>query len=114
MLYDQAALHAAWDLCKGWSRAERHALRSDVNRIGLKAQVGGRTVQAVAQDLLAIGREGLKRRARGREGLVDETPYLEPLDEIAESGITPAERLLDLYNGPWRGEVRNVFDEAAY
>ena len=114
VLYDQAALHAAWDLCKGWSRAERHALRSDVNRIGLKAQVGGRTVQAVAQDLLAIGREGLKRRARGREGLANEAPYLEPLDEIAESGITPAERLLDLYNGPWRGEVRNVFDEAAY
>jgi glutamate--cysteine ligase len=114
LLYDQAALHAAWDLCKGWSRTDRHALRSDVNRIGLKAQVGGRTVQAVARDLLAIAREGLKRRGRGREGLADETPYLEPLDEIAESGITPAERLLELYDGPWRGEVRNVFDEAAY
>ena len=44
----------------------------------------------------------------------DETAYLTPLDEIAESGITPAERLLELYSGPWRGEVRNVFDEAAY
>ena len=114
VLYDDAALHAAWDLCKDWSRAERHALRADTARIGLKAQVAGRTVQAVAQDMLAIAREGLRRRAREREGLIDETSYLAPLDEIAETGITPAERLLELYNGPWRGEVRNVFDEAAY
>jgi glutamate--cysteine ligase len=36
------------------------------------------------------------------------------LEEIAETGVTPAERLLDLYNGPWRGDVRRVFDEFAY
>ncbi len=114
LLYDDAALHAAWDLCKGWRPADRHALRADVARTGLKAQVAGRSVQAVAQDLLAIAREGLRRRAREREGLADETSYLAPLDEIAESGITPAERLLELYEGSWRGEVRNVFDEAAY
>ena len=114
LLYDDAALNAAWDLCKGWSRADRHQLRTDAARLGLKAEVAGRTVQAVAQDMLAIAREGLRRRRREREGLVDETSYLAPLDEIADSGITPAERLLELYNGAWRGEVRNVFEEAAY
>jgi glutamate--cysteine ligase len=114
VLYDDAALHAAWDLCKGWSRADREDLRGDVARVGLKAEVAGRSVKAVAQDLLAIAREGLRRRRRDREGLIDETSYLSPLDEIAESGITPAERLLELYEGPWRGEVRNVFEEAAY
>ena len=114
LLYDDAALHAAWDLCKGWSPADRHGLRGDVARVGLKAQVAGRSVKALAQDVLAIAREGLRRRAREREGLADETSYLTPLDEIAESGITPAERLLELYEGPWRGEVRNVFEEAAY
>ena len=114
LLYDDAALNAAWDLCKGWSRTDRHRLRGDTARLGLKAEVAGRSVQAVAQDMLAIAREGLRRRRREREGLVDETSYLAPLDEIAESGVTPAERLLELYNGAWRGEVRNVFEEAAY
>ena len=114
LLYDDAALHAAWDLCKNWSRGDRHQLRTDAARLGLKAEVAGRTVQAVAQDMLAIAREGLRRRGREREGLADETSYLAPLDEIAESGVTPAERLLELYHGSWRGEVRNVFEEAAY
>ena len=114
LLYDNAALNAAWDLCKGWTSSDRETLRGDVARVGLKAEVAGRSVQAVAQDVLAIAREGLKRRRREREGLADETSYLSPLDEIAESGITPAEHLLELYHGAWRGEVRNVFEEAAY
>ena len=45
---------------------------------------------------------------------MDETGYLSDLDEIAESGITPAERLLELYNGPWNGDVRRVFEDFAY
>jgi glutamate--cysteine ligase len=114
IFYDDAALHAAWDLCKGWSAAERNRLREDAARLGLKAEIAGRKVQHVAQDLLAIAREGLRRRGRGREGLLDETSYLAPLDEIAESGITPAEHLLELYNGSWRDEVRNVFEAAAF
>ena len=114
VLYDDAALAAAWDLCKTWTSEDRHGLRADAARTGLKGQVAGRPVQDVAKDLLAIAREGLRRRARSREGLIDETAYLAPLDEIADSGVTIADRLLELYHGPWRGEVRNVFDEMAY
>jgi glutamate--cysteine ligase len=114
VFYDGAALSAAWDLCKGWSASDRNRLRADAARQGLKARIAGRQVQAVAQDLLAIAREGLRRRARAREGLADETSYLSPLDEIADSGVTPAEHLLELYHGPWRGDVRNVFEAAAF
>ena len=114
VFYDQGALEAAWDLCRDWSASDRSRLRVDAARLGLKAEVAGRSLQAVAQDLLAIAREGLRRRARGREGLADETSYLAPLDEVAESGITPAERLLALYHGPWRGDVRNVFEAVAF
>jgi glutamate--cysteine ligase len=114
VFYDGAALTAAWDLCKGWSASDRDLLRADAARRGLKATIAGRSVQAVAQDLLAIAREGLRGRGRAREGLADETSYLAPLDEIADSGVTPAERLLELYHGAWRGDVRNVFEAAAF
>ena len=114
VLYDDAALHAAWDLCKGWSLEEHERLRADAARLGLRAEIGGRTLQAVAQDLLAIAREGLKRRARLSGGLVDETGYLAELEAIAATGVTPAERLLERYHGPWAGDVRPVFEEAAY
>ena len=114
LLYDDAALAAAWDLAKDWTREDRASLREDVTRLGLKADVAGRSVQAVAQDMVAIAREGLKSRARRGPILADETPYLNPLDEIAASGITPAERLLEAYHGAWAGDLKNAFDELAY
>ena len=63
---------------------------------------------------VAIARQGLKNRNRLSAGMVDESNYLTELEEIAESGITPAERLLELYNGPWNGDVRRVFEDFAY
>jgi glutamate--cysteine ligase len=114
VLYDSAALAAAWDLCKGWEIADHERLRADVARLGLKAEVAGRTVQAIARDLLEIAREGLKRRNRLSGGLVDESGYLGELVEIAASGVTPAERLLELYAGPWQGDAGKVFEAFAY
>jgi glutamate--cysteine ligase len=114
ILYDSAALAAAWDLCKHWKIEDHEALREDVARRGLKAEIAGRTVQDIAKDLLAIAREGLKNRNRLSGGLVDETGYLMELEEIAASGITPAERLLELYNGPWGGDASKAFEAFAY
>ena len=114
IFYDSQALAAAWDLCKGWPLEEHERLRADVARLGLKAKIGGRTVQDVAKDMVAIARSGLKNRNRLNGGLVDETGYLAELEEIADSGLTPADRLLELYNGPWAGDVSKVFESHAY
>jgi len=114
IFYDSQALAAAWDLCKDWPLEEHERLRADVARLGLKAKIGGRTVQDVAKDMVAIARSGLKNRNRLNGGLVDETGYLAELEEIADSGLTPAERLLELYNGPWAGDVSKVFESHAY
>jgi len=112
--YDSQALAAAWDLCKDWPLEDHERLRADVATQGLKAKIGGRTAQDVAKDMVAIARSGLKNRNRLNGGMVDETGYLTELEEIADSGITPAERLLELYHGPWKGDVRPVFEAFAY
>jgi glutamate--cysteine ligase len=80
----------------------------------LKATVAGRTAQDVAKDFIAIARQGLKNRARLDGGLSDETGYLGEIEAVAESGITPAERLLEAYHGPWEGDVSRVFEALAY
>ena len=114
VLYDEAALAAAWDLCKHWDIADHERLRADVARRGLKAEIAGRTVQDIAKDMLAIARQGLKARNRLSGGMDDETGYLSELDHIAESGITPAERLLELYNTRWAGDASRAFEDFAY
>jgi glutamate--cysteine ligase len=114
LLYDPAAQAAAWDLCKDWTIEQREALRGDAARLGLKAQIAGRTVRDVARDVLAIAREGLNRRNRLSGSLSNESSYLSDLEEIVDTGLTPAERLLELYNGAWDGEATSAFDATAY
>jgi glutamate--cysteine ligase len=112
ILYDDAALEAAWELCKAWTTEQRTALRVDAARHGLKATIAGRSLQDVAKDVVEIAREGLKRRARFNAAGQDERAFLNPVAEVADSGITPAERLLELYHGPWAGDVQRVFELA--
>ena len=114
ILYDAPSLAAAWDLCKGWDIADHERLRRDVTRLGLKAEVAGRSVRDIAVDMVGIARHGLKNRAKFSGGMVDERGYLSELEDIADSGVTPAERLLDLYHGPWQGDVKRLYADFAY
>jgi glutamate--cysteine ligase len=114
LLYDEGALDAAWDLVKGWSNADRERLRADVPRLGLSATVAGRSVRDIARETLALARAGLARRAMRDETGRDETRYLDPLEGIVASGQTQAERLLDLYRGPWDGSVEPAFRECVF
>ena len=108
VLYDDAALAAAWDLCNGWSAEDHVASRGEAARHGLKGKVAGRSMRDVAVDLVAIAREGLQRRGLGEEA------FLAPLEAIADSGVTQADRWLEKFHGPWGGSVQPIFEEAAY
>ncbi|MXO67955.1 glutamate--cysteine ligase [Altererythrobacter marinus] len=113
LLYDQAALDAAWDLVKDWTMEEREALRNAVPKLALDAPVpGGGTLRELARDVLAISRAGLAARARLNTGGDNETGFLETLDESVASGKVPAQRLLDLYHGEWGGDVTRVYEQS--
>ena len=114
LLYDQAALDAAWELVKDWTAEERQRLRDDVPRLALHATIRGRSVQDIARDVLKIARAGLE--GRGLQGCKGKTEaaFLDPLDDIAQSGKTAAENLLALYNGDWHQDVTRVFRDFAY
>jgi glutamate--cysteine ligase len=114
LLYDEVSLDAAWDLVKDWTAAERQKLRDEVPRQGLAARIRGRTVAALAADVLALARAGLTRRKRLNASGEDETHYLEVLENRLARGITPAEELLEKFYGPWQGSVDPLFTEEAY
>jgi glutamate--cysteine ligase len=114
ILYDDASLDAAWDICKDWSAAERQKLRDDVPRLGFKATIRNRTMLDLAKECMALADAGLKRRGNKDSEGRDETRYLGPLQEFVDAGITPAEELLEKYHGPWAGSVEPVFTEYAY
>ncbi|WP_232491603.1 glutamate--cysteine ligase [Novosphingobium kaempferiae] len=110
LLYDRGALDAAWDLVKGWDMEGREALRSAAPKLGLDAPIpGGGTLRDIAGEVVDIARSGLAARGRLNSAGDNETGYLEPLAEIVKTGKVPAQRLLDLYNGEWGGDLSKVY-----
>lgn len=113
-----AALAAFWTglLYNADSLAEAHALgqqlgmetlsglRAEVPKMGLKAQFNSITLLDVARQLVALSSKGLARRA-GLMGMASEQGYLKPLEDIASSGETRADRLLHLYHNSWGGKM---------
>jgi glutamate--cysteine ligase len=114
LLYDEAALDAAWDIVKTWSDEDRQRLRDETPRLGLRASVAGRPLTEVARHVLALSRAGLARRALLNEAGADESVHLDCLAEVVESGRVPAEALLDKFATEWGGSVEPAFDECVF
>lgn len=114
ILYDDEAMAAAFELVKDWTLEDHAALRRDVPIHALNTQFRGKPLRGLAARAVAIAKGGLKRRNRiGAKGR-DEGCYLEPLEEIAETGVTQAEELLEAYRTNWNGSVDPAFAELAY
>jgi glutamate--cysteine ligase len=115
LLYDDAALDAAWELVKHWSMDEREALRSAVPKLALDAPIpGGGTLRDIAGEVLDIAAAGLNARARVNASGDNESGFLDPLREIVRTGKVPAQILLDRFNGDWAGDISRVYEEAKF
>ncbi len=114
LLYDQTCLDAAWDICRDWSAEEHVQMRLDVAKFGLQATFRNTRVVDIAKQVLAVANQGLVSRNRLNDNGDNESGFLEPLQLIANSGISPAERKLRLFYSDWGESVDPVFRECAY
>ncbi len=114
ILYDDASLEAAWDLVKHWDKETRERARIDAARLGMKAVIGGRTIAEIARDLLAISREGLARRGQPGSQEKDETHFLEPLEAIAQSGVTVGDYMAHRFLIEQQGDARKLLEEHSF
>jgi glutamate--cysteine ligase len=115
LLYDDEALDEAWQLVKGWTKDQHEEVRRAVPKLALGAPArGGGTMLDLARTVVAISAQGLTRRAKLNSAGDNESGFLDPLNEIVATGKTPADRLLDLYNGPWQGDLSRIYSEMSF
>jgi glutamate--cysteine ligase len=104
LLYDREALEGATAVlapcARGWNDLKRRAARD-----ALRARVDDcTTLLDLARDCVKLAAAGLERRGRGEER------FLGPIEEVAATGKTFAERALDEYA---RGGLAAVIESAA-
>jgi glutamate--cysteine ligase len=91
LLYDSTASAAATALTAGLSFEERQRVANDMPKSGLATRSGKHTLGELAKQLVAIARDGLSRVAPAS------IPLLAPVEEIATSGRTQADRIIELW-----------------
>jgi glutamate--cysteine ligase len=114
LLYDDIALDAAYGLVADWTLEDHAYLRREVPRQGIRTPFRQHTLRELAAEVLAIAREGLRRRARADACGEDEAHFLNPLAEIVDSGRSPADRMLEDFETKWGRKVDPIFTEYAY
>jgi glutamate--cysteine ligase len=106
LMYDSAALDAAWDLVKGFDAETREGLRVAASVSGLQAEVGDIRLMDLARAAVGLSHAGLVARGQGEERA------LEPLVESLKTGVTQADRYLGLYHGAWGGDLAPIYQAA--
>ncbi len=114
LLYDTQARDLAWELIRDWTPEEHLTMRHEVPKNALNTPFRDGTIGDIALDALEIAHQGLSRRAVLDSVGLNETHFLNPLFQIAESGLTPAEELLCAYDRRWQGNIDPIFKEYAY
>ena len=114
LLYNASNLDACLQMIREWNVEDRANLLTDVARHGLNAEIGGRSVLQVARELVDLAHQGLADRQRLNASGDDETGFLNPLQQIVERGQTPAERLLNAWQGDWNQSLEPLFRNHAY
>ncbi|CAM0958142.1 unnamed protein product [Alopecurus aequalis] len=108
LLYDEESLQSILDMTADWTKEEREMLRRKVPVTGLKTPFRDGYVRDLAEDVLQLAKNGLERRGYKEVG------FLREVDEVVRTGVTPAERLLNLYETKWNRSVDPVFQELLY
>ncbi|VFQ83958.1 unnamed protein product [Cuscuta campestris] len=108
LLYDDISLQSIVDMTTDWTVEEKEMLRNKVPTSALYTPFRDGLLKHVAQDVVKLAKEGLERRG------LKETGFLNEVSEVANTGVTPAEKLLDLYFGKWGQNVDHVFEELLY
>ncbi|WP_148896235.1 glutamate--cysteine ligase [Geothermobacter ehrlichii] len=103
LFYDRDTAETAWCLLWPGDIDALHRSYRQSWKAGLQTRQNGRLLRDLARDVLELAWQGLRRQQRHNHHGCDETVYLDPLQQIAEEGVTLAERLLR----DWRGERRH-------
>ena len=107
LMYDSAALDAAWDLVKGLDAETREGLRVAASVDALQGQANGVRLMDLAHAAVGLSHAGLAARGHGEEA------HLRPLVESLNSGRVQADVWLERYHGEWGGNLTRLYTDAA-
>lgn len=104
LLYSENASNEALELLKPFSYIDFEYIRRKTPKCGLSMNIKGYNLAQIATEALKISHSALKKAGIGEE------KYLEPLLELTKEGKTPADVIIDRWNGTWNKDLQKLIE----
>ena len=115
ILYDNESMNEAYELTQDWTDEERLFLNLQVPEHGLNTRFRGQTILQIANKLLEISEQGLKRRnILSSDKKYNEMHYLSGVKENLSKGMSPADLLMEKYHGIWKNSLESLYEEEIF
>jgi len=115
ILYDDDSNNEAYELIQDWTNEERLFLNLQVPEHGLNTTFRDQTILQIANRLLEISVQGLKRRnILSSDKKYNEEYYLSALKENLSNGMSPADLLLEKYHGVWKNSLDPLYTDEIF
>ena len=102
IFYSKSALNAVDELLSKYNYNEISELRYQIPQAALEAQIRNRPLKGIAKELIRIAYLSLSEEYNNEE------KFLEPILELVESGVTPADIILLNWNGRWNKDINKL------
>lgn len=107
LMYDDAALDAAWDLVKGFDAETRQGLRVAASVSALEGEANGVRLVDLARAAVGLSHAGLAARGLGEE------VFLAPLMHSLATGQVQADKWLRLYQTEWQKSLTPLYEASS-
>ena len=104
LLYSKNASNEALELLKPFSYIDFEYIRRKTPKCVLSMNIKGYNLAQIATEALKISYSALKKAGIGEE------KYLEPLLELTKEGKTPADVIIDRWNGTWDKDLQKLIE----
>lgn len=104
ILYSPKILSDAEKILSKFSARDFAELRYNVPKLAMNAKLGEYKIKQFAKILVQLAEQGLVEQNLGEE------KYLDPLKELVEEGICPADIILKNWYGAWNKDVNKLIE----
>ncbi|MBR1753752.1 glutamate--cysteine ligase [bacterium] len=104
ILYNNDAMSEIEKIVSKFSYYQIAELRYSVPKTALATKIGRTSVNEIAREFVDIAYSSLHENFRGEEH------FLEPIIEIVEKGMSPADKILKNWNGSWNRDLSKLIE----
>ena len=109
ILYDQDVLDQVFDIVNNWNFVEIKNFYNDARTKGFKSySPNNENLLDFAKKMISLSSRGLRNRNIKLSGKTEDY-FLEPLEKIINSGITPADNWKKLYLNQWSNNIDMLY-----